>query len=979
MTCLLSMSCFRKVLPHFIGCLIAIAHASAQQFGPMMPVKDMRETGVAGRTVSGAGVVTCVEQHHFFIQDETGAIQVQFWNAQQAVGAGDLVVVTGVLVGYGGGLQIRGTDINRQGTRVLPEPETPKAAELFTGGARCQRVRVTGVVHDVTFMRGEVKLMVRSDRVPLSVCWHPMDAKTTRPDELLDAVVEVTGVAHSGAGPDGRTTGGRIAVATRDDVRVIKAGGTDIFQRPHRTLAILRTEVPEQDERFRVSGTVTYASPAGWFYFQDGTGTARGGRSPFLDAAPDLRRPVQANPDLQPGDVIELVGYVFQDTPGKVMPWLSQCEWRVLKHESPPAWEPVSAAGIFAGDYDGRPVSVSGEVVAKKVEKDREGYFNHTLTIDGDGVGFMALVQSRAEQEIPVNEGEYVRFDGVAMAIHKPGGAIGALRINLNSFADIHPASRPWNMRHLGRWLLLIAVLGGGAVIWIGLLRRQVRAQTAKLREVNDQLSRFKQIVETSTDFVAMATLENKPLYMNPAGRRILGIPLDADLSTIAFEDISTPKARKMMETGLPHAFAHGHWHTELNMRTLAGDEVPVSFLGLVIKSPDGKPQYISSIARDISERITLEQQLRQSNAELLRFKAIADNMNDLVAMADLDKKALYLNAAGRTMLGIGLDEDAASIRFDSIYTQESLELFEREGFAHAFEHGHWSAEVTMLHRNGSIVPVDFSGIVLRNPDGSPLCMSCIAHDLTHRLALENQLRGSLEHERELNALKSGFVNTISHEFRTPLGIILFASSMMRRFNQSFTADERSGQLDAIDEAVERMNELVEQALSLGRAEVAAPKKTTFDVRKFATRVIDEVTSATSRRAPISMESADDLPEGCCDETMLRTIIANLLSNAVKYSPAGSPISLSVVRNGAGMAVFTVRDHGRGLNPDDLPKLFTTFHRGKGVEGIPGSGLGLAIVKRCTEALGGSVIARNAPDGGAEFVVEIPLFTPPTS
>ena len=106
---------------------------------------------------------------------------------------------------------------------------------------------------------------------------------------------------------------------------------------------------------------------------------------------------------------------------------------------------------------------------------------------------------------------------------------------------------------------------------------------------------------------------------------------------------------------------------------------------------------------------------------------------------------------------------------------------------------------------------------------------------------------------------------------------------------------------------------------------------------------------------------------------MLRPILSNLLSNAVKYSPEGSPVTVTLERNND-EATFTVKDHGPGLREEDLPKIFASFHRGMGTEGIPGTGLGLAIAKRSIESLSGNIVARNAPDGGAEFVVTLPRF-----
>ena len=99
--------------------------------------------------------------------------------------------------------------------------------------------------------------------------------------------------------------------------------------------------------------------------------------------------------------------------------------------------------------------------------------------------------------------------------------------------------------------------------------------------------------------------------------------------------------------------------------------------------------------------------------------------------------------------------------------------------------------------------------------------------------------------------------------------------------------------------------------------------------------------------------------------------VDNLLDNAVKYSPAGEAVLLHVETRDEQL-IITVRDHGPGLREEDMPKLFTSFYRGGNTSHISGTGLGLAIVKRCATALGGDVSARNANDGGAEFIVMLP-------
>lgn len=728
----------------------------------------------------------------------------------------------------------------------IQEPIDTTIEKVLVEGRSTRRVRVKGSVHDIALKNNRVVLQLDDGLSSLMVSFPAQNQ--TLPLDYLDAVVEVTGIAlpNSEQPPVLFRLWSKMALDSADDLRVIKPGRADVYAGPKTSLAEVRRAAPlPLAERVPVTGTVTYASRAGWFYIQDNTGVARGRRPDFIATPHEQHRPILADTNLKPGDVIEMIGQVVPAHNGKSMPALIQCEWRVLRNDGPPDYPIVAVSDVFEGDFEGRPVTISAKISGIAMGVDPNGLHNHFFGL-GD---FYALVQLPELVGIPYDTGHYVQLKGVVQHTLIAEGSLKEFRINVNSFDDVRPISYAWDRVVLQRWLIGALAVTIVASVWIYLLRRQVRRRTTEAQAANVELLRFKTIADTTTDLVAMSSLDGHPSYLNPAGRKLLGI----------------------------------------------------------------EP-----------------------------------------------------------------DENIANVPFEAIYTPESMQRIQSEGFGVGMERGFWKAEINMVHRDGNIIPVDFVGLVIKSPEGVPLYMACTAREMSARLALEKQLRDSLEHERELNQLKGSFVNTISHEFRTPLGIILFASSMLRRFNEKFSGEERVAQLDAIDESIERMNELVEQSLSLGRAEVAAPKLTSFEVVPFGQRVIDEVLSSTSHRSPISLEADDALPPARTDEMMLRTILVNLLGNAVKYAPAGSPIILRIERHNEREVLLTVRDHGPGLNEDDIPKLFTTFHRGKGVEGIPGSGLGLAIVKRCVEALGGSVIARNATDGGAEFVVQLPLFISPS-
>jgi two-component system sensor histidine kinase MprB len=108
--------------------------------------------------------------------------------------------------------------------------------------------------------------------------------------------------------------------------------------------------------------------------------------------------------------------------------------------------------------------------------------------------------------------------------------------------------------------------------------------------------------------------------------------------------------------------------------------------------------------------------------------------------------------------------------------------------------------------------------------------------------------------------------------------------------------------------------------------------------------------------------------------TMERAV-ANLLDNAAKWSPPGGEVEVAV-RDGQ----VTVRDHGPGIDEEDLPYVFDRFYRARSARGMPGAGLGLAIVRQVAEAQGGAVTAERAPDGGTLMRLRFPVVDggPPT-
>ncbi|MEZ5330370.1 MAG: ATP-binding protein [Verrucomicrobiales bacterium] len=266
-------------------------------------------------------------------------------------------------------------------------------------------------------------------------------------------------------------------------------------------------------------------------------------------------------------------------------------------------------------------------------------------------------------------------------------------------------------------------------------------------------------------------------------------------------------------------------------------------------------------------------------------------------------------------------------------------------------------------------IAVALGALVLRR-------QTLLTHEFVEATEIASQRERELAAEREVSELKSRFVTTVSHEFRTPLGITMSAVELLRHYEERLPPNERKQLFDDIYSATRNMAELMEQVLVLGRVDAGklAYKPVPLDIDAFVAKLCDESLSATSHKCPIEWTAENDLSGAAADEALLRHIFTNLLSNAVKYSPAGSPVRFGGRREGR-YAVFSVVDSGIGIPEHEIDQLFEAFHRGSNVGEIPGTGLGLVISKRCAELHGGTIGVVSRSGEGTEFVVRLPAWS----
>ena len=239
------------------------------------------------------------------------------------------------------------------------------------------------------------------------------------------------------------------------------------------------------------------------------------------------------------------------------------------------------------------------------------------------------------------------------------------------------------------------------------------------------------------------------------------------------------------------------------------------------------------------------------------------------------------------------------------------------------------------------------------------------------------KLRAALAAERELVRQQRFFTQSVSHEFRTPLGIIMSGADLLESYTEKLTPERRREVLAEIKDNTRHMNAMIEQVLLLGRIESSRlenhPEPVNLAV--FCQAMAHKVNTATQDRCVITVAAPDR--EVMLDPAVLNSILGNLLSNAVKYSAPGRSVALEA-EVADGRVIFVVGDQGIGIPPRDLARVGELFHRGSNVGNAPGSGLGLAIAHRCATLLGAILTVESKEGDGTTATLRVPASTLPS-
>ena len=224
----------------------------------------------------------------------------------------------------------------------------------------------------------------------------------------------------------------------------------------------------------------------------------------------------------------------------------------------------------------------------------------------------------------------------------------------------------------------------------------------------------------------------------------------------------------------------------------------------------------------------------------------------------------------------------------------------------------------------------------------------------------------------EIDRMKSRFFANLSHEFRTPLTLILGPADQLEISEREVSRRE---QLSLIQRNAQRLLRMVDSLLQFARIESGTIKLRVSlqSVPELLRRIVSSFsTAATKKGISLRVEVEPPSFQGYVDREKIEHIVENLLSNSLKYTDAGGTIELLARRDGTDL-IIVVRDTGRGISPENTPHVFERFYRADGSHEIEGTGIGLSLTKELTELHNGKIWLESTHGVGTTVTVRIPL------
>jgi PAS domain S-box-containing protein len=377
-------------------------------------------------------------------------------------------------------------------------------------------------------------------------------------------------------------------------------------------------------------------------------------------------------------------------------------------------------------------------------------------------------------------------------------------------------------------------------------------------------------------------------------------------------------------------------------------------------------------VAQDITER-------KRAEEEKQKFFTLVENTRDFIGVRNLQGNVVYVNPAGRALLGMGDPGEVTDAPTSEYVAAEDLSLLRETVLPTIHACGQWKGELRFRHfQTGRAVPMDYVGFLVKDPQtGEVRYVATVSRDITERRSLEQQLRQAQKFEA-IGQLAGG----IAHDFNNVIGAILGWAELGEEQAASSDAPY-AAYFKKIHVQCDRVTALIRQLLAFSRRQILEPRN--LSLNQSVHDVLGLLGEVIGKDVELHTTLAEDLAVVRVDPTQIEQVLMNLCINARDAMPKGGHLSIEThnaefsedeCRHNAGLqpgrfAVLSVSDTGIGMDAGVRERIFEPFFTTK--ETGKGTGLGLATVYGIVKQHGGFIQVESEPDRGSKFHIFLPV------
>jgi len=498
-------------------------------------------------------------------------------------------------------------------------------------------------------------------------------------------------------------------------------------------------------------------------------------------------------------------------------------------------------------------------------------------------------------------------------------------------------------------------------------------SRTLEALETSEE--QFRSVAQTANDAIISADAQGRVVFWNPAAEAVFGYSA-AEMVGKPLVGIMPERFRSAHQSGLQRLVSTGRanlvGHTvELAGVRKDGTEFPMEISLAAWKTRE--EAFFTGILRDITARKSAEQAVREAQA---RLQAFLDNAPAVVYLKDLRGRYLLTNEACDRLLGRTKGELLGKSGRE-VFPDEAAEAFQANDRKVLDANGPLEVEETIVQEDGphTYLSIKFP---LFDSGGAAYATGGISTDISERKQAEEEIRklnAELEQRvaelRVANRELEAFSYSVSHDLRSPLGVIAGFSHVLLEDYSDKLDDEGKRCLKILQASAEKMGQLIEALLAFSRLGRKPVEPVDIDMDDLVREVYADLEAMSPEHRP--QMDIKPLPTAHGDATMIRQVLVNLLSNAVKFTRRQQMPAIEV--GGATDRLenlYYVKDNGVGFDMQYADKLFAVFQRLHSSDEYEGSGVGLAIVQHVVERHGGRVWAEGKVGAGATFYFTLP-------